>query len=162
MLIELYMLPPVSQDLLAYCVDSVSATTHNVGRFVAGFQNLDGEGRRDVLHGDPIHHDDLVPGPEGVAQVRKLRAAPIPWPFLGVPRVILSRCFAFSVLPSGVFSLCLCVSLCLFLPPSITHGSVHRIPGTLLAAFLFQFPAILPWGSALPLGPGSVRDRRPW
>ena len=43
--------------------------THNVGHLCAGLEYLNGEGGGDTLHGDPVHHDNLVPCPEGEGQV---------------------------------------------------------------------------------------------
>lgn len=36
--------------------------THDVGRFAAGLENVDGVVGVDVLHGNPIDHDNLVLG----------------------------------------------------------------------------------------------------
>lgn len=61
---EVCAVPPAASGLRPG-LSSHPARTHDVGRLGAGLQNLDGEGRGDVLHGDPVHHDDVVPGPKG-------------------------------------------------------------------------------------------------
>lgn len=45
------------------------APTHYVGHLCAGLEYLNGKGGGDILHGDPIHHDNVVSCPEGRSRV---------------------------------------------------------------------------------------------